>query len=107
MRDDEPRRTEDTSEDETPEFRARRSLLRAAVYVPPAIIGTLLISRDAIAGQSSCPPCVDHPQGDPDCPPCKGTTAPTIRVVCEPSTCAPSSCEPAAAAGTSTPSSEE
>ncbi len=45
----------------TPEQRARRRLLRLAVYVPPAVIGSLAIGRTAFAQKASCNPNVCTP----------------------------------------------
>jgi hypothetical protein len=55
---------------------ARRRLLQLTAYVAPAIIGTLLISRDALAAAPSCGPssCA------PNCAPRSG--------------CAPQACKP-------------
>lgn len=51
---------------------ARRKLLKLAAYTAPAVIGSLLVSQDALAAQVSCNP-----------PPC------TPRNPCGPSTCKP------------------
>ncbi len=44
------------AEELTPEQRARRRLLGLAVYVPPAVIGSLVIGRTAFAQKVSCNP---------------------------------------------------
>jgi hypothetical protein len=55
---------------------SRRKLLRAALYIPPAIIGSLLLTREARADTPSCPPSTG-------CQP-----------NCGPSTCGPDTCKP-------------
>lgn len=56
---------------------SRRKLLRAALYVPPAIIGSLLLTKDAGAQPISCVP-------NTGCQPS-----------CRPSQCGPQICNPA------------
>lgn len=70
-RDDARPKTTPDPEAAGPEKLARRKLLKLAAYTAPAVIGSLLISQDAVA-QVSCNP-----------PPC------TPRNPCGPSTCKP------------------
>jgi hypothetical protein len=60
---------------------ARRKLLKLGVYVAPAVIGTLLISRDARAQAPSCGPGQCAPE------PCNP-------VPCDPKGCPPIRCAP-------------
>ena len=50
---------------------ARRKLLKIGVYAPPLIVGSLLLSRDALAQTASCAPatCVPASPCQPDCSP--------------------------------------
>jgi hypothetical protein len=51
---------------------ARRRLLRLGVYIAPAVLGTLLIGRDALAQVASCGPAGCRPNTSPCAPsPCR------------------------------------
>ncbi len=78
--------------------RARRKLLRLGVYVAPAVIGTLLASRDAHAAPpvscqpSQCKPapCHPHPCGPYPCHPAACNPGPG----CNPAQCNPAQPNP-------------
>ena len=54
-----------TNDVEQLDLPGRRNLAKLAVYAAPAIIGTLLISRDAMAQPVSCNPATCNPNGGP------------------------------------------
>jgi hypothetical protein len=50
---------------------ARRRLLRMGVYAAPVVVGTLLVSRKAMAQTTSCnPPCCPE-RANQNCNPCR------------------------------------
>lgn len=77
---------------------ARRALLKLALYVPPAIIGTLAISQDAHAAPPSCGPAFCPPNACAPYPPCK-PAAQCAPGQCAPNNCGPTSCPPVQGCG--------
>jgi hypothetical protein len=72
----------EAAEVEDEAVRARRRLLKLTVYSAPVVLGTVLLSKDALAQQAqSCNPQNCNPRCDP-------------RANCTPLTCPPAPCNP-------------
>jgi hypothetical protein len=70
---------------------ARRRLLKIGIYTAPAIVGTLLLQRDAEAQSPTCDPYQCKPA---PCPPKPCDPTPCNPTPCKPAPCGPGPCKP-------------
>jgi len=75
-----------SAEDEA--VRARRRLLKLTAYSAPVVLGTVLLSKDALAQQQSCTPATCSPRCQPRVG-CNPNNCPPDGAPCGPSNCKP------------------